>query len=1426
MKTKNRSLFLRSMVLVVAFALAIVFFPVGQFLALAASMEHYVDYSYMTIGNNVQEVETTVTRGAEYKITNAFVGGNKEYVVGRLEAEDTVTDSLSTATIVSSDVKVSYNSYEYEETTSDADGEDLTNKVVAYVESDDEYGNYYGYFVADRLGTYTITYSYQYTVDSSDKVYSNTYEMKVESQVASASIAFRENEEIFIPSIIDLNLVEKTEGKYQNLDLPRVDVTDEDGELIDDTKITYGTTKTESGKCIVVSATSGSSGRTVTISSGDNGLYIDGSVFADPNFGAGEYTIRYSYYEEGNFISSVTKTTTVYAENTADRTNGYYENYALARPELSTEWSDNGQTGIESTLPSAIGVTSTNTDPASEEVDVYYRVRVYYKATQSDRNYQVITQSEYGADVVDAEGYLIDPTVFTPLNDGYYTFQYEIRDFYKNTATSSIGFYEFTNVEDQQAPTPIIYDASVELDKGEEIKNETYKLASRSVPNSVVVYAIGIDDNVSTAEDAELVRRIMTDDTTVRLTINDYDEWNLVFNYASTTSSAAYENLLANNYLIRKQAGSIGSDAAMLEWLHGHGYLIAVDNKNYASIYEMFGSTLNFGEGVTISSADEMLNWLKNATEEQISGLGLAYFDVDSTFGSTGTDGMGSGQYYIHYIARDAAGNESDVSRPMYIGSFQDNDKPELRFPTTLADSYLPTATITFDAPTASDTYDSNMLIKTMYRYLDSSKNYIEVDDEDGYPKTTENLQDLWTDLGNATANDQLNLRTTYEDFYTQNGTGYIDLTDVDASTYTIDLSEVADSERVAVKLQIITYVYDDKGNINVYGETINILNTNDNTPPAFSLIESSGEMFVSEYEQGDEIELPTLTVKDDAVSFMDFEVNVYLINGETKTSVYSYDSYAERKILNSTGGGTYTVYGGKFTAAWAGNYEASIVAKDSRNKTVVAFANYTVTGKTIIQPPVISTSLTSQTIELDGDSNYDPKVGIELPTPSVSYQIANSVTYDKYVANPDDYEDVGYVVMGVNENGRATNYSTSFGQQGSFKPTKTGEYDLYYTVNMTVYNKDMFTYQEMGDYNPVTGEYEDGGFFVFTNSNNSTNMNVTINNDGGFSIVGSGLAGSYTLRQTDGSAELLDSSNTPVDDLNNTTLFNGMSIEDLATWFDELREYVLTSDVYTIIVNDNVGPTIAAYEYPENISTENEDGSNSTITIYAIQGSDASGLNIADSRVVLSWNLANGDSSSQTFNGLNEDRDYTLRTSNGNILDGTYTVTYTVYDNNGNSSTSTYTIAVGDNIKPTLTFPDDFMEDSYTVGSQLRIDTSKITASDVGSGIPAGEQFVLTLTNTSTNKEIEWKENDGVIYVADLDEVGSYRLTIEIKDAVGNVSDADPFDFEVTARSTDPTRTYQIIGTILIVISVLVLVGVIIYFIVSKVKLDKELKK
>ena len=72
---------------------------------------------------------------------------------------------------------------------------------------------------------------------------------------------------------------------------------------------------------------------------------------------------------------------------------------------------------------------------------------------------------------------------------------------------------------------------------------------------------------------------------------------------------------------------------------------------------------------------------------------------------------------------------------------------------------------------------------------------------------------------------------------------------------------------------------------------------------------------------------------------------------------------------------------------------------------------------------------------------------------------------------------------------------------------------------------------------------------------------------------------------------------------------------------------------------------------------------------------------------------------------------------------------------------------------------------------------------------------------------------------------VGTYTFTVTVTDEQGNFTPRE-FTFEVTNEASDPTLTRQIIGTVLIVISVLVLAGVIIYFVVSKVKLDKELKK
>ena len=100
------------------------------------------------------------------------------------------------------------------------------------------------------------------------------------------------------------------------------------------------------------------------------------------------------------------------------------------------------------------------------------------------------------------------------------------------------------------------------------------------------------------------------------------------------------------------------------------------------------------------------------------------------------------------------------------------------------------------------------------------------------------------------------------------------------------------------------------------------------------------------------------------------------------------------------------------------------------------------------------------------------------------------------------------------------------------------------------------------------------------------------------------------------------------------------------------------------------------------------------------------------------------------------------------------------------------------------------------------------------------------TFSNDETSDEeieAEYQTDEEIAY--EITETGTYTFTVTVTDESGRFTPRE-FTFTVTDEEVDPTLTYQIIGTVLIVISVLVLAGVIIYFVVSKVKLDKELKK
>lgn len=1433
-KRQNRSIFFRGMVLVVALALMVIYLPFNGLVALA-QMAKYTDYSLMTIGRTGEEFSTTVAKGKEYIIPNAYIGGDENFKVGKISSGSLgKTDDLQEVTLKASTVTVSYSGLVMDEYTDKVTDEtDITDKVVVTTDA----GNY-GYFVADKVGTYTITYSYSYEIG--DDTYTNSYELKVTSEITNASINFDSNSANIMPTNLDLAQAAVGDS-YKDLYLPIPEIKDEDGETVED--VTYGTSKDEiasEGNFVLVTAKGGISTSKITLSGEGENLYIAGSVFADENYGAGKYVVTYAYYADGQFITSTTKSTQVWKE--------YYTGGYNLKLELTSDWVNSAQTGVESTLPTATGVTTGDTKPADEAVDVYYTVKVYYKKTNSSEGYKLLSSEEIarynedaGETVINSDGTLVDATKFKPLDDGSYSFVYDIYDYYyvegsadadKHHKSTSIGSYDWENIKDETAPTPIVYDASETDEEGNlTYNNVSTNLKSRASANSVVIYAIGIKDNVSKNGDEgiELTRKIMTDETVTKLTIADYDNYNLIFNYRkdSKNSEEAYSNLLYNNFLINKavvkSGANINSDADMLAWLVDNNYRIVVDNNNAEHIASLFGDFVTAEQATKLtelntayenaSTSDKAAalkarnNYVKEVFGTQNAfDYGFAYIDVDQTFGAITTDGgMGVGTYYIHYVAKDAAGNEKDFSQAMYItSSLVDNEIPEIKFPTTLADSYLPTATVTFDVPTVSDNSDNYMQERVMYRYLDTDKNVIIVKDgEETLSKV--DLTELWADLGTETAADGKLLTDKYSAYHseiadTYTTDGYIEITDADASSYSIKLKEGTDK---ATYLQIVTFVYDDAGNANIYGETINILNVVDNIAPIFKTLDTNDE-FVKEYEQGAEIELPSFTVMDDAVDFMDYEINVYYVKGATKTKISTYDFSTSRKVLNSKGEGYYTVNAGKFIAPFAGQYQVSIAIKDYKNNTIVSFINYNVSERNIVQPPVISTSLESKTIEL-GET-------VDLPTPSVNYDIPNSMVYDEFVANGADAK-TKFIVRGVDANGKATNYSTTYGQKGSFKPNAIGEYPIIYFVDLEVYNHNMFEYVEMN-----LSENIEGGYYKLVENNEDVQINkvgdifVVTTDDGVFDVVKDEQGVHVYNHETNVSASVDDG-----------ILSNK---ETLKEWFENLNVYHLESDTYTIIAQDTKGPVLNGgnrYDYETVLDTDVK-----TLTIYGIEASDISELDEDNSKITVSAKLANSNPGDQEYKGAKAfvNNELTLYNDNGKVLDGVYTITYKVYDKKGNVTTDTYTISVGDTEEPTLTFDEDFVEESYEIGSKLRIDITKIHWDDHGREFPEGTTPTIKLINTSTNKEVAYEIVGDYYEFEEFTTVGTYKLTVEVEDAVGHKSTHSGFSIEVTEKSVDAVMTYKVVGIILIVISVLVLVGVIVYFIVSKVKLDKELKK
>lgn len=268
-------------------------------------------------------------------------------------------------------------------------------------------------------------------------------------------------------------------------------------------------------------------------------------------------------------------------------------------------------------------------------------------------------------------------------------------------------------------------------------------------------------------------------------------------------------------------------------------------------------------------------------------------------------------------------------------------------------------------------------------------------------------------------------------------------------------------------------------------------------------------------------------------------------------------------------------------------------------------------------------------------------------------------------------------------------------------------------------------------------------------------------------------------------------------------------------------------SALYTIDVVNTLAPTIAN-EFKEFEKLEK----NASMSIPRVNVS-TNGVNDVDwskSKIEVLYNgsvykTLELDKTYDTQDAENEAYNYTFR------RDGTYTIKYTVVDTVGNSATKSFAVKVGDTEKPTLELDSSIDFSDRKTGSTLVIDPAKITVNDnVDTGINIFDDLKIVVKNTTTGEEISNKFTNSTKvegYEYNLSEVGTYQVTFTLTDDAGNVTTLVK-EFAVTGEGAGKEFPTEVVGIILLVLAILILGGVVAYFIITrkKVKSPEQIKK
>lgn len=174
---------------------------------------------------------------------------------------------------------------------------------------------------------------------------------------------------------------------------------------------------------------------------------------------------------------------------------------------------------------------------------------------------------------------------------------------------------------------------------------------------------------------------------------------------------------------------------------------------------------------------------------------------------------------------------------------------------------------------------------------------------------------------------------------------------------------------------------------------------------------------------------------------------------------------------------------------------------------------------------------------------------------------------------------------------------------------------------------------------------------------------------------------------------------------------------------------------------------------------------------------------------------------------------------------EGVYTVKYYAVDEAGNEKTYTSTISVGDCVKPQLTWKEE-LETTATLGSEFVLDTTKFELDDFGETEESvlRDKLQITMTGPDSTK-LTNQVTDGTGYKWKLDSTGKYTLKFTLKDDAGNTN-TYTYSITVPEEEVETETVNPAVGVVLVVLSVVVLSGVVVYFVVSSKKKSVKTSK